>query len=75
MDKVIDKNLKQFIKLKDLKPGKMFGMVKTHKESNPTIIITSGRETTVKKLPIFVEKCLFQNVLKIDTRIQDTNIC
>ena len=47
--KVIVKNLKCFIKLKDVKPGKMCGMVKTHKEKDPAIIITNGHETVIKK--------------------------
>ena len=69
--KAIDKNWKRFIKLKDIKPGKMYGMIKTHKENNPARIITSGSRTTVENLSIFVEKCLFLEVLKIDTRVRD----
>ena len=67
--KAIDENWKRFTKPKYVKPGKMYGMIKTHKESNPARIITSGSGTTVKNLPIFVEKCLFPKVLKKDTRI------
>ena len=33
--KVIDENCKRLIKQKDVKPGKMYGMIKNHKESNP----------------------------------------
>ena len=33
--KAIDKNWKRFIKPKDVKPGKMYGMIKTHKEFRP----------------------------------------
>ena len=50
----------------------MYGMIKTHKESNPARIITSGSGTARENLPIFVEKCLFPEVLKIDTIIQET---
>ena len=67
--KAIDENWKRFIKSKDVKPGKMYGMIQTHKESNPARIITSGSGTAVENLSIFVEKCLFPEVLKIDTRI------
>ena len=67
--KAIDENWKRFTKPKYVKPGKMYGMIKTHKESNPARIITSGSGTTVKNLSIFVEKCLFPKVLKKDTRI------
>ena len=47
-------------------------MIKTHKESNPARIISSGSDTAVENLPNFVEKCLYPEVLKIDTRMQDT---
>ena len=50
----------------------MYGLIKTPKESNPARIITSGSGTATENLSIFVEKCLFPEVLKIDTRIQDT---
>ena len=33
--KAIDENCKRLIKQKDVKPGKMYGMIKNHKESNP----------------------------------------
>ena len=49
----------------------MYGMIKTHKENNPARIITSGSRTTVENLSIFVKKCLFLEVLKIDTRVWD----
>ena len=52
--KAIDENWKRFIKSKDVKPGKMYGMIQTHKESNPARIITSGSGTAVKNLSIFV---------------------
>ena len=68
--KAIDEDWKRFMKLKDVKPGKMYRMIKTHKESNPVRIISSG--TAVGNLFIFIEKCLFPKVLKIDTRIHDT---
>ena len=51
-------------------------MIKTYKESNLARIILSWIETTVKSLSTFVEKCIFPEILKIDTRIQGThNIC
>ena len=33
--KAIDENCKRLIKQKDVKPGKMYGMIKNYKESNP----------------------------------------
>ena len=51
----------------------MYGLVKTHKADNPVRVITSGCETAVENLSIFVEKCLFPEVLKTENRIQDTS--
>ena len=70
--KAIDEDWKRFMKLKDVKPGKKCRMIKTHKESNPVRIISSGSGTAVENLFIFIEKCLFPKVLKIGTRIQVT---
>ena len=38
-------------------PGKMYGLVKTHKVKNPVRLITSGGGMTVEILSIFVERC------------------
>ena len=54
-------------------PGKMYGLVKTHKLNNPVKVIAGGCGTAVENLPIFVERCLYPEVLKIDSRIQDTS--
>ena len=70
--KAIDENWKRFIKLKDVKPGKMCEIIKTPKEINSARIITSGSGTAMENLSIFVEKCLVAEVQKIGTRIQDT---
>lgn len=42
------------------------------RNDNPTRIIASCGRTAVENLLIFVEKCLFPDVLKVDTRMQDT---
>ena len=44
-----------------------------HKVSNPVRVITSGCGTVVENLSIFVERCLYPKVLKIESRIQDTS--
>ena len=44
----------------------MYGLVKTHKEGNPVRVITSGCRTAVENLSIFVEKCLYSEVLNIE---------
>ena len=51
----------------------MYGLVKTHKAANPIRVISSGCGTGVETLSIFVEKCLFPEVLKIKRRAQDTS--
>ena len=51
----------------------MYGLTKTHKADNPVRVITSGCGTAVESLSIFVEKCLFPEVLKIGSRVQDTS--
>ena len=51
----------------------MYDLIKTHKVNNPVRFITSGFGTAVENLSIFVEKCLFPEVLKIESRVQDTS--
>ena len=51
----------------------MYGLVKTHKVNNPVRVTTSGCGTAVENLSIFVERCLYPEVLKIESRIQDTS--
>ena len=51
----------------------MYGLVKTDKDNNPAWVITSGCGTAVENLSIFVERCLYPEVLKIESRIQDTS--
>ena len=51
----------------------MYGLIKTHKVNNPVRVITSGCRTSVENLSIFLEGCLYPEVLKIESRIQDTS--
>ena len=53
----------------------MYGLVKTHKVNNPVRVITTGCGTAVENLSIFVERYLYAEVLKIESRIQDTLKC
>ena len=43
-----------------------------HKENHPVRVITSGCGTAIVFLSIFVEKCLYKEVSKINPRIKDT---
>ena len=51
----------------------MYGLVKTHKVNNPVRVITTGCGTAVENFSIFVERYLYAEVLKIESRIQDTS--
>ena len=51
----------------------MYGLVKTHKANNPVRIITSGCNTAVENLSIFVEKILYKEVERLPSRIKDTS--
>ena len=72
-NKVLDKNWSKFIETSFAAPGKMYGLAKTHRADHPVKVITSGCGTAVENLSIFVEKCLFPEVLKIESRVQDTS--
>ena len=60
---VLNYSWSRFIKPSKSTPGKMYGLVKTHKEGNPVRVITSGCGTAIENLSIFIEKCLFSEVL------------
>ena len=51
----------------------MFGLVKTLKANNHVRIVTSGCNTAVENLSIFVEKVLYKEVERIPFRIKDTS--
>ena len=51
----------------------MYGMVKTHKADNPVRVITSGCNTVVEKLSIFVEKTLYPLAERLNLKIKYTN--
>ena len=50
----------------------MYGLFKTHEADNLIVVITSGCGAAVENLSIFVEKCLFPEDLKIESRVQYT---
>ena len=70
---VLNDSWSRFIKPSSSTPGKMYGLVKTHKEGNPVRVITSGCRTAIENLSIFVEKYLYSEVLNIECRVQDTS--
>ena len=50
----------------------MYGLIKTHKGTNPSRVITSGCGTAIEFLSIFVENYSYKEVDKINSRIKDT---
>ena len=51
----------------------MYGLIKTHTVNNTVRITTSGCNTAVENLSIFVEKVLYKEVERIPSRIKDTH--
>ena len=49
----------------------MYGLIKTDKENNPEMMITSSCGIAVEFLSIFVEKYLYMEVVKINSRIKN----
>ena len=47
---VLNDSWSRFIKPSNSTPGKMYGLLKTHKEGNPVRVITSGCETAIENL-------------------------
>ena len=68
----LDNKWKSFITPVSSTAGKIYGNVKTHKENNPERIITSGFNTAVENLFIFVESVLFELASDLLPRIKDT---
>ena len=56
----------------DAKPGKNYGLIKTHKPNNPIRLITSGNETAVENLSLFTEYFLHPCVKKEPQILIDT---
>ena len=51
----------------------MHGNFKMHKIDNPTRVITSGCNTPIENLSIFVENVLYDIASELPSRIKDTN--
>ena len=68
----LDEKCKSYIQTECSTSGKMYGMIKTHKNNNPARIITSGCNTAIESLSIFVEKVLYDIASNLPSRIKDT---
>ena len=69
---ILDQKWKSYIQTERSTSGKMYGLIKTHKNDNPARIITSGCNTTVESISIFVEKILNDIASNFPSRIKDT---
>ena len=59
-NKTLSSDQVTFITPEHSRPGKMYGNIKTHKMNNTVRVITSGCNTAVESLSIFVEKELYK---------------
>ena len=59
-DNDLCKTWQKFIKPSHVASGKIYGLVKTHKDNNPVRVIASVCGTAVENLSIFVERCLLR---------------
>ena len=71
--KVMNIKWKSYIIPHNSRPGKMYGNIKTHKTDNPARVITSGSNTTVERLSIFVEKELYGIASDLLSKVKDTS--
>ena len=75
-DGVLNDSWSRLIKPSDSALGKMYIQLKLQSfpiQGNPVRVITSGCGTATENLSIFVEKCLYFEVLNIEFRFQDTS--
>ena len=69
---ILDQKWKSYIQTECSTSGKMYGLIKSHKSNNPARIITSGCNTAIESLSIFVEKVLHDISSNLPSRIKDT---
>ena len=70
---MIDHSWKRFITPTNSTPGKMYGLVKTRKANNTVRVITSGCNTAIEFLSIYIEHVLFELSESMPSRIKDCN--
>ena len=69
---ILDEKWKSDIQTECSPSGKMYGLIKTHKNDNPPRTITSGCNAAIEFLSIFVEKVLYDIGSNLSSRIKDT---
>ena len=73
MKGVTDNNWKRFITPINSTPGKMYELVKAHNVNNPVRVITSGCNTAIESLSVYIEPALFELSESMPSRIKDSN--
>ena len=71
---VIDKYWKRFIIPTNSRPGKMYGLVKSHKVNDPVTFTTSSCNTAIESLSIYIEHVLFELSEGMPFRIKGSNL-
>ena len=69
---ILDEKWKSYIQSECSASGKMYGLIKSHKNDNPARILTSGFNTAIESLSIFVEKALYDIASNLPSKIKDT---
>ena len=71
---VTDNNWKRFIIPTNSRPGKVYGLVKTHKVNDPVRFITRGYNTAIESLSIYIEHVLLELSEGMPFRIKGSNL-
>ena len=71
---VTDNNWKRFITPTNSRPGKVYGLVKTHKVNDPVRFITRGYNTAIESLSIYIEHVLLELSEGMPFRIKGSNL-
>ena len=71
---MIDKYWKRFITSANSRPGKMYGLVKTHEVNDPVRVFTSGCNTAAESLSIYIEHVLLELSEGMPFRINCSNL-
>ena len=72
---VIDSSLKSFILCDSTSAGKIYGLARTHKFDNPVRIVTSGCNTAVENLSVFVESLYIKKLKEFHLELGTPAIC
>ena len=72
---ILDQKWKSYTQTECSTSGKMYELIKTHKNNNPARVITSGCNTAIESLSIFVEKVLYDIAVTCHQELKTLDIC